>query len=308
MSKLDKILAAAGDNIAESTGADRPRGAASEDPAAPPAGPPPVPARLQGVAKSKNAVEIPVSKIDRDPEQPREEFDEEGLARLAESLKTRGQLQPVRVRWDEGRGLYVIVCGERRWRAARMAGLPSLSCMVMEAPAGPGELLALQLVENALREDLRPVEQAKAFKALIGLNGWSARQLAAELALNPATVTRALSLLDLPAEVQTQVEQGALAATVAHELAKLPDPAVQAEVAQAVMAEGLTRSEVTELVQAVKARRPAPAPRPEPVTIDLGDGILVTVKYRKPSTVSPVQALRRATRMLQDRERDGQAA
>ena len=189
-----------------------------------------------------------------------------------------------------------------------MAGLPLLSCMVMEAPAGPGELLALQLVENALREDLRPVEQAKAFKALIGLNGWSARQLAAELALNPATVTRALSLLDLPAEVQTQVEQGALAATVAHELAKLPGPAVQAEVAQAVVAEGLTRSEVTELVQAVKARRPAPSPRPEPVTVDLGDGILVTVKYRKPSTVSPVQALRRATRMLQDRERDGQAA
>jgi ParB family chromosome partitioning protein len=140
------------------------------------------------------------------------------------------------------------------------------------------------------------------------MHGWSARQLASELALNPATVTRALSLLELPTEVQDRVEQGALAATVAHELAKLPDPAVQSEIAQAVVAEGLTRSEVTELVQAVKARRPAPAPRPEPVTLDLGDGILVIVKYRKPSTVSPVQALRRATRLLQDRERDDQAA
>ena len=81
------------------------------------------PAHLDGVTRAKNAASIPVEKIDRDPDQPREEFDAEALGRLAESLKARGQLQPIRVRWDEGRGVYVIVCGERRWRAARMAGL-----------------------------------------------------------------------------------------------------------------------------------------------------------------------------------------
>ena len=80
-----------------------------------------------------------MGRIEPDPDQPREDFDPAALERLAESLRARGQLQPVRVRWDEGRGAYVLVCGERRWRAARMAGLQALSCIVMDAPASPAE-------------------------------------------------------------------------------------------------------------------------------------------------------------------------
>ena len=128
------------------------------------------------MAKSKDAVEIPLDKIVPDPDQPREEFDPEALERLAESLKTRGQLQPIRVRWDEAQGKYVIICGERRWRAARMAGLATMSCVVSEGPIDAGELLALQLIENCLREDLRPIEQARAFKSLMDRNGWSGNQ------------------------------------------------------------------------------------------------------------------------------------
>src|SRR5690242_17897630 len=79
------------------------------------------PARWQGVTKSKDAVEVPVDMIAPDPDQPREEFDEESLGRLAESIRTRGQLQPIRVRWHEESSRYVIVAGERRWKAARMA-------------------------------------------------------------------------------------------------------------------------------------------------------------------------------------------
>ena len=101
--------------------------------AAAPAGPD----RLQGVARSKNAAEIPVDRIGPDPDQPREEFDAEALGRLAESLKTRGQLQPIRVRWDEEQGAYVIVCGERRWRAAELAGLPTMSCVIVDGPGRP---------------------------------------------------------------------------------------------------------------------------------------------------------------------------
>jgi ParB family transcriptional regulator, chromosome partitioning protein len=306
MSKLEELLKTTGANIDASMGAGRVARTlhgATTGSAAPASG------RMQGLVRSKDAAEIPVDRIDRDPDQPREEFDADGLERLAQSLRTRGQLQPIRVRWDEGRGAYIIVCGERRWRAAKQAGLPTLSCVIMERPAGPGELLALQLIENALREDLSAMEQARAYKALIELNGWSARHLAAELAVNPATVTRALALLELPAPIQDQVEQGNLAPGTAYEVSKLEGADAQVAVAAQVVDQGLTRAEVAEVVKAVKARRPTPAARPDPVEVDLGDGVVVLVKYRKPSGVSPLQALRRATRLLQEREKsDEQAA
>jgi ParB family transcriptional regulator, chromosome partitioning protein len=306
MSKLDKILAATGANIDESMGAGRaarplngsaPRTAVSGS------------ARLQGLVRSKSAAEIPVDRIINDLDQPREEFDEESLARLAGSLRTRGQLQPIRVRWDEGRGKYVIVCGERRWRAAKMAGLTTLSCVIMEGPAGPGELLALQLIENAVREDLRPIEQAKSYRALMDLHRWTTRELAAELAIDAGGVTKALALLDLPAAVQAQVELGGLAASTAYEVSKLPDAETQAEVAHAAVEQQLTRSEVAEVVKAVRAKRPAPILRPDPVSYDLGD-CTVTVKWKKGGGSTATQALRRAAKVAQEQERgkDDQAA
>jgi ParB family chromosome partitioning protein len=250
---------------------------------------------------------IPVAKIDRDPDQPRQEFDEEDLARLAESLRVRGQLQPIRVRWDEGRGMYVILAGERRWRAARMAGLDKLSCVIHEGALAEDEKLAMQLVENALRTDLKPVEQARAYRRLMDAKGYSTRDLAAELHIAQTSVVRALALLDLPADVQVRVEEGKLAATVAAELTKIPDAELQAEVAQAVVAEGLTRTEVAELVQAVKAKRPTPARRPEPLTMDLGD-CTVTVRWKRASDTTALQALRKAAKFIQAREAPEQAA
>jgi ParB family chromosome partitioning protein len=264
-----------------------------------------MPARLQGLVKDKDAAIIPVDKIDRDPGQPREDFDTESLERLAESLRTRGQLQPIRVRWDEGRGTYVIIAGERRWRAARMAGLPTLRCVIQEGPASPEELLALQLIENALREDLRPVEQARAYRRLMDAHGWSGSEVARQLAVDQSVVSRALSLLELPALVQEQVDAGTLAIRSAAEIARLPEPDLQLQVAQAAVAEGLKRDEVAALVQAVKAKRPAPAARPAPVEVDLGDGTVVRITWKKANTTTALQALRRATRQLQQ---DGQDA
>jgi ParB family chromosome partitioning protein len=205
------------------------------------------PARWQGVTKNKNAVEIPLEKIDRDPAQPREEFDSESLDRLAESLRTRGQLQPIRVRWDEGRGVHVVVVGERRWRAARMAGLTTIAAVVMDDVLEPGELLAIQLVENAVREDLRPIEQAKAFRALMDRNGWTVRQVAQELVIDHSNVVRALALLKLPESVQASVEAGSIAPRTAYELTKIEDPAEQAEAAREAAAGLLKRDEAARL-------------------------------------------------------------
>jgi ParB family transcriptional regulator, chromosome partitioning protein len=228
-------------------------------PRAPGPGPRPLPAHLQGVTRSKDVSQIEVDRIVRDPDQPREEFDQEALARLAESLKNRGQLQPIRVRWDEGKGAYMVVVGERRWRAAAMAGLASLSCVIVEGPMPPDEVLAVQMIENAVREDLKPIEQANAYRRLIDAKGWSARQLAGELSIHHAQVVRALALLDLPAEVQASVEKGDLSPATAYEVSKVEDPAVQAEVAAQVMAEKLSRAETVEVVRKVAEKKPARA-------------------------------------------------
>jgi ParB family chromosome partitioning protein len=258
MAKLDNLLKSGGSNIAESMGAGLDR----SEKAVPTST---MPARWQGVTKNKSAVEVPLEKIVPDPHQPREEFDDESLDRLAESLKTRGQLQPIRVRWDDAQEKYVLICGERRWRAARLAGLASMSCVVSEGLLDPGELLAMQLIENCLREDLKPIEQAKAFKALMVRNGWSGNQAAKALGIAQPTIVRALALLELPSPIQDHVEQGALAPATAYEIGKAHDPEVQRALADRVVKEGLSRSEAIEAVRT--------AARQTPVTQGKGRGV-----------------------------------
>ncbi len=305
MGKLDDLIKAGGSNVAESMGASR---AAGPPPGMDPSMARRMPVRLEGVIRDKDAARIDIGRIVRDPRQPREDFDEESLLRLADSLKQRGQLQPIRVRWDGDRQHYVILVGERRWRAAQMAGLASLSCIVVEGDLSEADRLSIQLVENALREDLKPVEQAKAYRTLMEAHGWSGNQLAKELHIAQASVAKALALLDLPAPVQDHIDRGELAASVAYEVSKLPDPEQQLELGSAAVAEKLTRSEVAEAVKALRARRLPPEARPDPVEIEIESGITVVVRYRKPSSVTAVQALRKALKTLQERERSGEQA
>jgi len=261
-----------------------------------------VPARLQGVAKSKNAIEVPVDKIQPDPDQPREEFEAEALERLAESLKAKGQLQPIRVRWDEGRGVYVIIMGERRWRAAVMARLPVMTCVVHEGALDPGEQLAHQLVENALREDLRPVEQAKAYRKLMDMHNWSGNRLAKELAIDQAAVSRALALLDLPAAVQAKVDSGELATRTAYEIGKLDDAAEQLALAERAAAREISRDQVQATVKARKIGKPASAATPSPrreIRFDDGAKIVVTLPPGASGTEAIIEMLRRGIKKLQ---------
>jgi ParB family chromosome partitioning protein len=254
MGKADNLLKAMGGAILESASH---RGA----PAAMPTlgqGGPPGGERMAGVSRSKTALEIPVDKIERDEDQPREEFDEEALARLSESIRSKGLLQPISVRWVESKSKYVIVAGERRWRASRMAGMTSISCVVIDRPLGPGELLALQCIENLIREDLKPIEEAKAFRTLSTVNNWSGNQLAKELGISQSSVAQALALLDLPEPIQVRVDNGEIPASTAYSIAKLDDPEEQAEVAERVVAEGLNRSETQRVVKQIADRKPDP--------------------------------------------------
>ena len=297
MNKMDQLRKRSAGNVAESMGAGLDVPAAAT---APGFGPRPIPAHLQGVVRSKDVAQIQLDRIMADPDQPREEFDEESLGRLADSLKSRGQLQPIRVRWDEGRGLYVIVCGERRWRAARIAGMSSVAGVIVEGPITAADLLAIQLVENALREDLKPVEQAKAFRLLMDQNGWSTRQIARELSIAQPQVVRTLALLNLPEIVQDQVEQGALAPATAYEIGKLEGEAEQKAMAERVVSEKLTRSEA---VEAVRSRKAGAKDKPAAAEFRVSDSVTVSVKYRKADRMSVVQALRMALKLAQQEEK-----
>jgi ParB family chromosome partitioning protein len=244
----EKTLAKYGASMKSSLGFSRTPGTPAG--MAPPSGA--VGARMTGVINDREAAVIGVDRIVSDPDQPRREFDDEALDRLASSLKGRGQLQNVVVYWSDDLGSYVLVSGERRWRAARRAGLTTLRCKILDRKPDDSDRLSIQLVENCVREDLRPVEQAAAFRALMEANGWSTRQLAEALDMAQAKVVYALGLLDLPGDLRDRVDHGELAPRTAYEIGRLDRPEDQRALADRVASEGLTRDDVVAEVRAAR--------------------------------------------------------
>jgi ParB family chromosome partitioning protein len=315
----DKLVKMAGGNMAESMGARSGAGsdmAQAPDPGAVPPGSARVASgRYDGVKAFREARLIPIDKLVPDPDQPRKTFTDESIDRLADSLRARGMLQPVRARWDTDLGRWVIVAGERRFRAARRAGWTEVPCVVVEAAMTATAVRLDQLVENALREDVPPLEQAAAFQTLIDENGWSARRLSEELHLSPQTILRALDLLALPGPVREKVSRGEIAPRTAAEIATLADPAEQIALADQVAAEKLSRDAVSEVIRARKLGAPAPSPRAsrvrEEIQLDDGTRIVVTGPAAGAGPEAVVSALKRALKQLQSRPRGadpGQAA
>ncbi len=261
---------------------------------------------FEGRSRLKAACELRLDRIVADPNQPRTEFDPEALERLASSLKQRGQLQPIRVRWDEALDRYVVVVGERRLRAAKLAGMTSIACVVASGTPTAEEILEDQLIENCLREDLRPVEQAKAFRALLSRLGISQRQLAERLQVSPPTITRALALLELPEPIQTSVDAGEIAPHTAYEISKIEDAEAQAEVAAQAAQGRLKRDDMRSMV--TKAPR-ASRGGTKPWTFELEGRVKVTVSplAEDASTEEMLEALRLAANALRKKQR-GQAA
>ena len=221
---------------------------------------PSVAPRADGPMRSKVAFEIALSKIEPDPNQPREEFEPTALARLAESIKTKGLLQPISVRRVEGGDRFMIVAGERRWQAARNAGLSTITCIVFDQELPAADLLALQCIENLLRENLTRTEQARAFRTLLTVNNWTQAELARELGVSQPTISQSLDLLELPEEVQAQVDGGGLASSVASTIAsEIQDPAEQKALADRFVRERTSREEARAIVRQAAERRPARA-------------------------------------------------
>ncbi len=196
-------------------------------------------------------VDIEISKIIPDPEQPRRTFDAAFLEELTESVRKRGILQPIRVRPDPEplRDLFIIVTGETRFLAAKRAGLQAVPCIVDATNASPADILADQLAENVMRADLKAIDLARGIQRLKAVSKLSNQDIADRYAISPATISRAMALLNLPSEIQAMVENGQIPDSAAYELSRLPDEDQMLVLAHAVAAGRMTRDAVAEAVR-----------------------------------------------------------
>jgi ParB family chromosome partitioning protein len=190
--------------------------------------------------------EVPISSIRPNPLQPRTHFDEESLVSLAASIREVGVLQPILVR-ETGADDFELIAGERRWRAARRAGLQTMPVLVQSAT--DVHSLEQALVENLHREDLNALEEAAAYQQLIDEFGYTHEQVASRVGRSRSAVTNTLRLLQLPAGVQRALADGAISAGHARALLGTPDRALQEELVKQIVAEGLNVRAVEELVR-----------------------------------------------------------
>ncbi len=216
-----------------------------------------------GRTRARDAGHMELDRIVPDPDQPRKEFGDDAIERLAASLLKHGQLMPIRVRWNAGIGKWVVISGERRYRAAIRAGLKTVACVFADGGLSHSEILQEQIIENLLREDLKPIEQARAYRQLMDLHGWTAKELSGELHVSQGAISKSLSLLTLPKELQDQVDAGSIPMTAAYEVAKVEDRAVQADIARRIVDEDLTRDAAADVVRQV-AGKPSKAADTKP--------------------------------------------
>jgi ParB family transcriptional regulator, chromosome partitioning protein len=197
---------------------------------------------------------VPLDAIEPNPRQPRDAFDQRSLAELAQSLQTVGLLQPIVVR-EITDGRYQIIAGERRYRAAQLAGFREIRALVRHTD--DDQVLTEALVENIHRVDLNALEEAAAYQQLLDDFGFTHEQLAARLGKSRSTITNTLRLLGLGADLQRQVASGALSPGHARALLAVDDPEVQREVAQRIVADGLSVRAAEELLRSLlrQARR-----------------------------------------------------
>ena len=217
--------------------------------------------------------EITVTAITPNPRQPRQIFDEEALAELAESIKVVGLLQPIVLR-KIALDRYEIVMGERRWRACQLAELTSIPAIIRET--ADDELLRDALMENLHRQQLNALEEAAAYQQLLDDFQATHEELARRVGRSRPHITNTIRLLNLPPGVQRRVAAGILSAGHARALLSIEDPQVQEEVAHRIVAEGLSVRAVEEIValgaQSAKARKPQPRKQPvAPRLADLAD-------------------------------------
>ena len=208
------------------------------------------------------SLSLPISQVEPGLKQPRKRFEEESLQDLADSIRTHGVIQPLTVR-RLASGYYQIIAGERRWRAAKLAGLTEIPAVIIEAD--DRKVMELGLIENLQREDLNPVEEANGYKVLMDEYGLTQEEVAQRVGKSRPAVANALRLLALPDPVHQLLEEGKLSAGHARAILAAPTGELQKKLAQKVIAEDLSVRQTEALAKRLAAgEKEPPSPPPGP--------------------------------------------
>ncbi|MCS6886307.1 MAG: ParB/RepB/Spo0J family partition protein [Acidobacteriota bacterium] len=206
-------------------------------------------ALLPELSTTEELLELDLSLLEANQSQPRSRFDEKKIQELAESIKENGLVQPIVVRKiDDGR--YQIVAGERRWRAAKLAGLQKIPAVVRTVP--DDKLLELALVENIAREELNPIEEALAYQRLIEQHKLTQEQVACKVGKDRSSVANSLRLLKLPTEIHSLIVDGLVSTGHAKVLLSISDKTIQLSLAHRIASEGLSVRDVERLVERLR--------------------------------------------------------
>ena len=219
--------------------------------------------------QGEGSVTLPISQVEPGLNQPRKRFEQGALDDLAESIRVHGIIQPLTVR-RLATGYYQIIAGERRWRAAKAAGLQEVPAVIIEAD--DRKVMELGLIENLQREDLNPAEEARGYRTLMEEYGLTQEQVAQQMGKSRPAITNTLRLLALPDEVMHLLEEGTLSAGHARALLSLPSPGLQREAAKRVAEEQLSVRQTEALVKALqKGKREKPKPQGPDLSLYLGE-------------------------------------
>ena len=201
---------------------------------------------LDNSVTAEGSTELAITELQPDRSQPRKQFDEDALAELAASIRQHGVLQPILVR-PVSDGSYRIVAGERRWRAARLAGLTAVPVTIREL--SDQDAMSVALVENLQREDLKPVEEAEGYRRLMQVTGWTQEQVSKQVGRSRPAVANALRLLSLPKNALSLLREGKITTGHAKAILAIADDALRDEVAKKVAETGMTVREAEKLAQ-----------------------------------------------------------
>jgi ParB family transcriptional regulator, chromosome partitioning protein len=281
MGKVEELQKRFAGTIADVVGASRPD--------AVPANQPSRTDKYGGMQKCRDFAEMPLERIFCE-KQPRESFDDESITELAESIKKHGQLAPIRVQWVEERQAWKVLVGERRFRSCQRAGLTTIRCQLIERPITQGEILAEQVVENLHRAGLSAIEEAKAFQSLMQLHNFGVNALAEHLRISKSKVSKTLSLLNLPEDIQKQVNAGDIAFSSAYEVTKVGDADEQRDLVDRVRKDKFTQKDAARHVSKNKPVSAHPKNLVEKYRSENGIAVEVTLR-RKHGTADIIAAL-----------------